>query len=87
MHKVLEGRSCILKVLVSKLVQDGFNNLSSFIYQRKYVKRKGKCSVGTKHWDDEKVQGKKKGFRKTTKMKLGFFLNNLSEFILLSLYI
>lgn len=62
-----------LKFLFSKVVQNGFNNLSSFIYQRKYVKRKGKCSVRTKHWDDEKLQGKKKDFRKTTKMKLVFF--------------
>lgn len=43
--------------------------------------------MGTKCWDDEKLQGKKKDFRKTTKKKLAFFLNNLSEFILLSLYI
>ena len=46
--KVLEGRGCMLQVLAPKVVQTGFNNLSSFIYQRKYVKRKGKCAVGTK---------------------------------------
>lgn len=34
--------------------------------------------MGTKHWDDEKLQGKKKDFRKTTEKKLAFFLNSLS---------
>lgn len=42
----------MLKVLVSKVVQTGFNNLSSSIYQRKYIKRKGKW-LG---WGEQNVE-------------------------------